>query len=247
MMPLKPAAILGIIAALAIVAIVWVNRSEQTVYEAEGEGVEAPLPGIEPVRKEQEEVVADSLPEEPEADTQPPITTAQPPMTDISGPVPLVDSPIVQQWMELEGYTRQDILDAQEFLRNDGYSPEEVEDPGNVRRHLPPRHVSSVIPTSLVVPDRAVEGEPISFVLEGRVPDPSFTFTRFIIQQQGPVLLIRANGHSDGHMVAAYEGETEAILLPGELPPLPPGDYRVEILELGPHGSFPLTVVPRDP
>jgi hypothetical protein len=247
---MKHSSNLPVLAAVAVViiliAVYWFARSTPDPSVVEPADLIIPMvPGMIP--EPPVEAVEPEPAPEMDADDAPSPLAPESLRVDIGAPVPLIDSPIVEQWMELEGYTRQEILDAQDWLRRDGYSPKEVEDPGNVRRHLPPRHVSSLVPTGLVVPDRAVEGEPITFVLEGRKPDPSFTFTRFIIQQQGPVILIRANGHSDGHMVAAFEGEAESVLLPGEIPPLPPGDYRVEILELGPHGSFPLTVVPADP
>ncbi|HMP72500.1 MAG TPA: hypothetical protein PKE55_04480 [Kiritimatiellia bacterium] len=231
-------------AVLGLTLLVWWLRDR--AEEGQGAGMiaveEASLvPGEEEIRGTEPVVEEQVMVEEVER------AAAGLDLTPRSAPLPLgaplLASEVAARWMELEGYTREDIEEAQDHLRAQGMSDGEVEDPGNVRRLLPPRHVSSLVPTGLVISDRAAAGEPIPFVLEGRMPDPSFTFTRFVIQQQGPVILVRANGHSDGHMVAAFEGEGDPLLLEGELPPLEPGAYRVELLELGPHGIFPLTVV----
>lgn len=155
---------------------------------------------------------------------------------------PLVDSPVAERWYEESGYTREDVLEAQAHLREQGYSPDQVEDPGNVRKVMPPRHASSLMPVRLEVPARARAGEPIPIRMEGRKPDPSFTFRRFSVLQQESLIRLRAVGHSDGLIAAQHEGAGETIAVDGELPPLSPGTYRVEIPELGPLGSFELVV-----
>lgn len=170
--------------------------------------------------------------------------TAQPARdaADVVAPsdmTPLLRSPTVENWMKEFGYTRGDIVSVQRALRSEGYDETVLNDPGVVLRRLPVRFVASVATSKIVLPAEAAAGAPIAFTLHGTAPSPSFVFTRFDVLVQGNIIRIRAIGHTDGNNEA---GSGDEVTLEGKIDPLPPGDYRVEVPELGPAGSGRLVV-----
>lgn len=146
---------------------------------------------------------------------------------------------VAQTWMREEGYTVEELLQAQQRARESGVSEEVVNDPGVVRRFLPPRYMTTVQIQELVVPETVRAGEPIPFTIRGRIPQEGFEFLRFRSSMQGPIVRLDALGFTRVMTEGALTGTTE---LQGQLDPLPPGLYRVVIAELGPRGSFPFTV-----
>jgi len=150
-----------------------------------------------------------------------------------------LQSPIADKWMTDFGYTRSDIVRAQRKLREQ--KAPNINDPGAIMRALPPRHIDTLSITGLDVPTEAKAGHPIPFTLHGRPPSPSFTFARFDTLVQDDIIRIRAFGNSDGE--PARE-PVDVITVKGQIDPLPAGDYRIEVLELGPNGSFKLAVRP---
>ncbi len=152
---------------------------------------------------------------------------------------PFLRSEIATKWQEELGYTMAQLLEAQQKIRAQRYPEETVNDPGTIMRHLPPRHQGQVSIQSVRVDEVVRAGQPIRFSLEGTAPSPSFRFTRFDISVQPPVVRIRARGHADGETESGAGG---TLRLEGSIDPLPPGDYRIEIPELGPLGIFPFRV-----
>lgn len=150
-------------------------------------------------------------------------------------------SEIADKWMKELGYTLADIAEAQQKIRELGMSEDIVNDPGVIQRHIKPRHIGNVSTEEIMVPSEAKAGQPIPFTLKGTAPSPTFQFTRFDILVQGDVIRIRAIGNSDADNDA---GLGETVMLNGEIDPLPPGHYRIEVPELGPMGSFKFTVSP---
>jgi len=152
---------------------------------------------------------------------------------------PFLRSEIASKWKNEFGYLDEDYVAAQRDLRAKGYSEQLINDPGVILRHLPPRHIGNVAIESIDLPSTTPAGMPVPFTLRGTAPSPTFTFTRFDILVQGSLVRIKAVGNSD----ADYEaGSGGPIALDGEIPPLSAGEYRVEVSELGPQGSFPFTV-----
>ena len=137
------------------------------------------------------------------------------------------------------GYTPGDIVRAQRTLREQ--NARDINDPNAIMHILPPRHIASLSITGLDVPSEATAGQPIPFTLRGTPPSPSFIFTRFDILVQAPVIRIRAFGHSKGETAS---GPGDVVERKGRIDPLPAGEYRIEVAELGPAGSFPLVVRP---
>ncbi|HMO03566.1 MAG TPA: hypothetical protein PKC67_04060 [Kiritimatiellia bacterium] len=152
---------------------------------------------------------------------------------------PFLRSEIAAKWQEELGYTMAQMLEAQQKIRAQRYPEETVNDPGTIMRHLPPRHQGQVSIRSVRVDEVVQAGQPVRFSIEGTAPSPSFTFTRFDINVQPPVVRIRARGHAEGETDAGPGG---TVRLDGTIDPLPPGDYRIEIAELGPMGIFPFRV-----
>lgn len=152
---------------------------------------------------------------------------------------PFLRSAVAEKWMAEFGYSRSDLVRAQRKLRAE-HAPD-INDPGAIMRALPVRHVGSLSITALDVPSEASAGKPIAFSLSGRAPSPSFVFSRFETLVQGQIIRIRAVGHSEGETTS---GPGDVITLKGQLDPLPAGEYRIEIPDLGPAGSFPLVVKP---
>lgn len=150
-----------------------------------------------------------------------------------------LESPVAEKWIADFGYTRSDIVRAQRKLREQNVA--DINDPSTILRALPPRHVATLSITGLDVPSEAVAGKAIPFTLRGTPPSPSFVFTRFDLLVQSPIIRIRAFGHSEGETAS---GPGEVMELKGNIDPLPAGEYRIEIPELGPAGSFPLVVRP---
>jgi hypothetical protein len=188
-----------------------------------------------PILVEQEPAV-DPVAETPPAPLAPPVIL--PPSES------KFDSAIAQKWLTEEGYTAQDIAEAQALMRREGIPEDRINDPDLVRRNLLPRVVTSVQISQLVVPEKAAAGAPIRFLLKGAVPAPEFNFVRFDIIRQGEVIRIRALGHSPA-FADDPDGSSPAMLpvsLEGEIDPLPPGNYRIIIPELGLGGTLPFTV-----
>jgi hypothetical protein len=153
---------------------------------------------------------------------------------------PFLRSEIAEKWQRELGYTQAEIAAAQRDIRAQRYPEETVNDPGVIMRHLPPRHMGQVTIERVVIASTAAAGAPIPFSISGTAPSPSFQFTHFDILVQGEVIRVRARGNADGNTT---EGKGGPVTLDGTMDPLPPGDYRIEIAELGPMGSFPFTVV----
>jgi hypothetical protein len=152
---------------------------------------------------------------------------------------PFLRSEIATKWQQELGYTMAQMLEAQQKIRAQRYPEETVNDPGTIMRHLPPRHQGQLSIRSVQVDEVVRTGQPIRFSVEGTAPSPSFTFTRFDINVQPPVVRIRARGHADGETDSGAGG---TMRMEGTIDPLPPGDYRIEIPELGPMGIFPFRV-----
>jgi hypothetical protein len=150
---------------------------------------------------------------------------------------PFLASPVAAKWKAEFGYTDEDLVLAQRKLR--AARSTDINEPGAIMRALPPRHIASISISSLRVPSEAEAGKPIPFTLSGTAPSPSFTFTRFDINAQGEIIRIRAVGHAEGE---TESGPGKSLALEGEIDPLPAGNYRVEVPELGPNGTFPITV-----
>lgn len=152
---------------------------------------------------------------------------------------PFLRSEIATKWQQELGYTMAQMLEAQQKIRAQRYPEETVNDPGTIMRHLPPRHQGQLSIQSVQVDEVVRTGQPIRFSVEGTAPSPSFTFTRFDINVQPPVVRIRARGHAEGETETGPGG---TVRLEGSIDPLPPGDYRIEIAELGPMGIVPFRV-----
>ena len=152
---------------------------------------------------------------------------------------PFLASPVADKWMADFGYTRSDLVRAQRKLREQ--NAPDINDPGAIMRVLPLRHIDTLSITGLDVPSEAKAGQSIPFTLHGRPPSPSFNFARFDTLVQDDIIRIRAFGNSDGEPARA---PVDIITLKGQIDPLPAGEYRIEVAELGPAGSFRLTVRP---
>jgi len=152
---------------------------------------------------------------------------------------PLLRSEVADKWIKEMGYSQAEILAAQKEIRAQGYPEKSVNDPGIVMRHLPSRHMGSVSIKEINVPTTAKAGEPIPFSVRGTAPSPSFNFTHFDVLVQGQVIRIRARGNSDSDTELGPGG---SFAESGNIDPLPPGTYNVEIPELGPMGSHQIVV-----
>ncbi|HMO51059.1 MAG TPA: hypothetical protein PKE26_07620 [Kiritimatiellia bacterium] len=154
-----------------------------------------------------------------------------------------LNAEIAEKWFVEEGYTDEDIAEAQQLLRQQGFPEDRLTDAGLIRRHLLPRVVTSVQIAAIEVPARVPAHAPIPFVMRGAVPTPEFNFVRFDSVRQDDIIRLRALGHSPAYDEASG---TPARMLPveleGELDPLPPGSYRLLIPELGVEGVVPLLV-----
>lgn len=153
---------------------------------------------------------------------------------------PFLRSEIAKKWQRELGYTEAEIAAAQRDIRAQRYPEETVNDPGVIMRHLPPRHIGQVAIERVTIEPQVKTGEPIPFSVSGTAPSPSFQFTHFDILVQGEVIRVRARGNADGN---TEDGKGGPVAMNGTIDPLPPGEYRIEIAELGPMGSFPFTVI----
>lgn len=154
-------------------------------------------------------------------------------------PTPFSTSAIAQQWMEEEGYTLDEILLAQQKAREAGLSENLLNDPGVVRRHLPTHYMGPVQIDEVLLPATTKAGSPVPFTVRGRTPGQGFEFLRFNTTIQGSVIRINGLGFTRDPTEGVM---TDTAELQGEIPPLPPGEYKVFIAELGPNGTFPFTV-----
>lgn len=152
---------------------------------------------------------------------------------------PFLQSPIAGKWVNELGYTPAQLVEAQKELRKQGAPERTVNDAGAIMRTLPPRHMGSVSITDITIPAQARAGSAIPFTIHGTAPHPTFQFTHVETLIQGSVIRLAARGNSDGDNEAGSGGP---VAIKGEIGPLPPGDYHVEIPELGPEGSRALVV-----
>lgn len=220
-----------VVAVVALVVVRWRNNETTT-------GAGEPVAATEPVVVAAPEVPArtgDGV-ANPVADAAVPVATGSISEAEMT---PFLRSEIAAKWQQELGYTMAQMLEAQQKIRAQRYPEETVNDPGTIMRHLPPRHQGQVSIQSVRVDEVVRTGQPVRFSIEGTAPSPSFTFTRFDINVQPPVVRIRARGHAEGETDAGPGG---TVRLDGTIDPLPPGDYRIEIAELGPMGIFPFRV-----
>ncbi|MCB1102488.1 MAG: hypothetical protein KDL10_08990, partial [Kiritimatiellae bacterium] len=161
-----------------------------------------------------------------------------PAMNDLT-PTPFSTSIVAQKWMEEEGYTMEELLLAQQKARESGLSEDLVNDAGVVRRHLPTHYMGPVQIDEVILPATTKAGASIPFTVRGRTPGEGFEFLRFNTTVQGSVIRINGLGFTRDPTEGVM---TETTELQGEIPPLPPGEYKVFIAELGPNGTFPFTV-----
>jgi hypothetical protein len=151
-----------------------------------------------------------------------------------------LETPMAKNWMEEEGYTEEEILQAQATIRANGYSESMTNESSLVRRHLPPRYNNAIQVDDIQVPARVKAGEPIPYTVIGRSPGEGFEFLRFRALVQGSVIRLRGLGFTREPTSGPM---TDPIEQAGTLDPLPPGEYQLYVEELGPNGMFPFTVV----
>ena len=230
----------GIFAVLVIVTALMLRVSPAVYVTSEAVELDATPVPIEPDQPTAKAAVPVSAPAASGTVSAPSLSTAPTPAPFVPpGYVPLSRSPVAKKWLEEEGITAEDIEVAQDRLRAQGFPAHRLDDPGLVRPFLPRRNVVSVHVKSFEIAERAPAGETVPFRLGGVYPDASFQFVRFEVDVQGEVIRIRPIGHSSGEVAPGVE---IPVNLEGALNPLPPGTYRIEFPELGPHGSHTLVI-----
>ena len=152
---------------------------------------------------------------------------------------PLHLSPIAQLWLERDGITAEDIRTTVEKLRREGVPEHVLQDPDMVRQRLPRRNVHAVRVGELTLPETAAAGQPVPFSLSGALPDPSYSFTHFDVVREDDRIVIRPLGQTSGDPAPGIE---VPVLLEGSLPPLPPGQYRVEYPGMAPDQPRLITI-----
>jgi hypothetical protein len=220
-----------VLAVLFVIAFMFFKPLDNTETAAE--------PTNEAVRSPDSQA-ADSTEMRPRLEIKDETTPAIAPIRE-EDMTPFMKSEIAGKWIREMGYSLEDIAAAQQKIRDEGYGPEVVNDPGIIQRKLPPRHILNVSTEEILVPPEIKAGQPIPFTLKGTAPSPTFSFTHFDVLVQGEIIRIRAIGNSDADNEA---GPGDGVLLDGQIDPLPPGNYEIVVPELGPMGSFKFIVTP---
>lgn len=225
---------------LSLVLVVTVAGVGWLILTRESRAPEA-APAAAPVETEPARPAPTPKPIEPEIPAAPTAAEAAEEETvtmDDLPPTSFALTLIAKKWMEEEGYTLAELAEAEQKARDAGLSQELI-NYGEVRRFLPPRYMNSVQIDTVSVPKTVKAGEPIPFTVRGRTPGEGFEFLRFNTVVQGPIVRINPLGFTREPTEGAM---TAPVTLEGTLDPLPPGEYKFFVPELGPNGTFPFTV-----
>ncbi len=137
--------------------------------------------------------------------------------------------PAVRSWMA-SGVTPEDLAQARSRLVEQGFAGDALYDPLLVSQFLTRTEVEVITIASVDIPGTAPAGMPVSFEVTGDFPDPSFSFDRWVVDQDGRELIIRPKGTDDGTQAPAL---LVPVTMRGELPPLEPGTYSLTFLGAG--------------
>ena len=122
------------------------------------------------------------------------------------------------------GVTDEDVRNAVEMLRENGFSGASLSDTSLVSQFLPARDITPVYGNEILVPAVVPSGEVVSFSMMAEYPDASYMFERWDISQEGSRIEVRPVGNKRLGPVPAVVVPVE---LSGELPGLDAGHYTV--------------------